>query len=137
MEIIAIYTVIYTVSGITLISLDEQFRMQMEPFSASYIDRINSLKALHDSGCKTWVSIEPYPTPNFIEQNFEEILNAISFVDKIIFGRLNYNSKVSDFPNHRDFYDTLAMKVIAFCKANNMNYHIKEGTITNFGGATP
>jgi hypothetical protein len=39
---------------------------------------------LHDAGCKTWVSIEPYPTPNFIEQDLNDILCAISFCDKII-----------------------------------------------------
>ena len=35
------------------------------------------LKYLHDNDCKTWVSIEPYPTPNFIEQDFDEILKAV------------------------------------------------------------
>ena len=59
-------------------------------------ERIAALRTLHDAGCKTWVSIEPYPTPNFIEQDLNEILEAISFCDKIIFGRLNYNKKVSE-----------------------------------------
>ena len=75
--------------GITLISLDETFRKEMEPNTAPYQDRIAALRALHDAGCKTWVSIEPYPTPNFIEQDINEILEVISFCDKIIFGRLN------------------------------------------------
>jgi DNA repair photolyase len=60
-------------------------------------DRIKALKILHEKGCKTWVSIEPYPTPNIIEQNLSAILNAIGFVDKIIFGRLNYNKKGTQF----------------------------------------
>lgn len=47
--------------GITLISLDENYRERMEPGAASYADRLASLRALHDAGCKTWVSIEPYP----------------------------------------------------------------------------
>ena len=81
--------------GITLVSLDEVFRQEMEPNSAPYQERIDALRILHNAGCKTWVSIEPYPTPNFIEQDLNEILEAISFCDKIIFGRLNYNKKVS------------------------------------------
>lgn len=116
--------------GITLISLSEDFRQEMEPNSAPYLERIASLRALHDAGCKTWVSIEPYPTPNFIEQDFAEILNAINFVDKIIFGRLNYNKKVSEYKDFKQFFNVLAQHTIDFCKTRGIDYHIKNGTIT-------
>lgn len=116
--------------GITLISLNEEFRKKMEPGSAPYKDRITSLKYLHDNGCKTWVSIEPYPTPNFIEQDFDEILEAVSFADKIIFGRLHYNKKVSEYKDYKKYYNELAYKVIDFCERNNIEYHIKNKTIT-------
>ena len=42
--------------GITLITLDEVYREQMEPGAASCADRLAALRALHDAGCKTWVS---------------------------------------------------------------------------------
>ena len=116
--------------GITLVSLDEGFRKEMEPNTASYQDRITSLRALHDAGCKTWVSIEPYPTPNFIEQDLNEILEAVGFCDKIIFGRLNYNKKVSEYKDYRAYFNELAERVIAYCEANGKQYHIKDGTIT-------
>lgn len=116
--------------GITLISLNEDFRKEMEPGSAPYKDRINALRYLHDKNCKTWVSIEPYPTPNFIEQNLSDILNELSFVDKIIFGRLNYNAKVSKYKDYKKFFNEMANLVINYCKSNNKQYHIKEGTIT-------
>lgn len=116
--------------GITLVSLDENFRQDMEPNTAPYQERINALRALHDAGCKTWVSIEPYPTPNFIEQDFNEILEAIAFCDKIIFGRLNYNKKVSEYKEYKTFFNQLADKVIAYCEANDKQYHIKDGTVT-------
>ena len=116
--------------GITLVSLDEGFRTEMEPNTAPYQERIAALRALHDAGCKTWVSIEPYPTPNFIEQDLSEILEAISFCDKIIFGRLNYNKKVSEYKNHKAYFNELAERVIAYCEANGKQYHIKDGTIT-------
>lgn len=116
--------------GITLVSLDEDFRKEMEPNTAPYDKRINALKALHDAGCKTWVSIEPYPTPNFIKQDLREILDAISFCDKIIFGRLNYNKKVSEYKDYKNFFNECAQTVIDYCKENNKAFHIKEGTIT-------
>ena len=116
--------------GITLVSLDEGFRTEMEPNTAPYQERIAALRALHDAGCKTWVSIEPYPTPNFIEQDLSEILEAISFCDKIIFGRLNYNKKVSEYKEHKVYFNELAERVIAYCEANGKQYHIKDGTIT-------
>ena len=116
--------------GITLVSLDEGFREEMEPNTASYKDRIAALRALHDAGCKTWVSIEPYPTPNFIEQDLNDILEAIGFCDKIIFGRLNYNKQVSEYKDHKDYFNKLAEQVIAYCKTNDKQYHIKDGTLS-------
>lgn len=114
--------------GITLISLNEDFRKEMEPNSAPYRDRIDSLKFLHDNGFNTWVSIEPYPTPNIIEQDLLEILKSISFVDKIIFGRLNYNKKVTQFKEYQEYYNKLTYETIEFCEKNNIEYHIKDGT---------
>lgn len=116
--------------GITLVSLDENYRNRVEPGSAKYKDRIEALWNLHKKGCQTWVSIEPYPTPNIIEQDLEKILDAISFVDKIIFGRTNYNAEISKYLKHKEFYNQLSQMVIDFCTINNKKYHIKEGTIT-------
>jgi DNA repair photolyase len=115
--------------GITLISLEEEFRKKIEPGAASYKDRIKALKTLHEKGCKTWVSIEPYPTPNIIEQNLSKILDAVGFVDKIIFGRLNYNKSVTQFKEKNIFYKNSADTVIEFCEKNKMEFHIKKGTI--------
>ncbi len=97
--------------GIILISLNEDYRQDSEPGSAPYIDRIEHLKYLHKKGFKTWVSIEPYPTPNIISQDFSSILESIKYVDKIIFGRLNYNKQVIDF-----------------CNNNNIQQYIKNDT---------
>jgi len=114
--------------GITLISLDENYRKKFEPNSAPYTERINSLKYLHNKGYKTWVSIEPYPTPNIIEQDFSKILEQISFVDKIIFGRLNYNKKVREYKEYQEFYNNLSDIVVDYCIKNSKEYHIKNGT---------
>ena len=117
--------------GITLVSLSEDFRALMEPHTAPFQERIAALRTLHDLGCKTWVSIEPYPTPNIIEQDFDAILDAIGFVDKIIFGRMHYNKKVTEYKDHKQFFNDLSDRVVEFCKNRNMDYHIKTGTKTD------
>lgn len=117
--------------GITLISLDEDFRSKMEPNAATYAERIRALRKLHEAGCKTWVSIEPYPTPNIIEQEYDKILKEISFVDKIIFGRLNYNKDVTSYKKHKEFFNALARQTMDFCDKRGIKYHIKNGTMTD------
>ncbi len=114
--------------GITLVSLVENFRKEYEPNTAPFKDRVVALRYLHDEGAKTWVSIEPYPTPNFIQQDLSKILQSVSFVDKIIFGALNYNSKTSAFKHKKEFYKSCVKSVIGFCKKNKIQYHIKKGT---------
>lgn len=114
--------------SITLVSLGSKFKNFFEPGAAPFEARIKSLKYLHDHGLKTWVSMEPYPTPNLVKQDLVEILNKIKFVDKIIFGKLNYNVKVTEFQDNKDFYDKCADTVIGFCEKNGIEYHIKYGT---------
>ena len=116
--------------GITLVSLDESFRKKMEPGSAPLKKRLDALKVLHNAGCKTWISIEPYPTPNIIEQNLSEILEAVSFVDRIIFGRMNYNTAVTAYDGQKKFFNDCAAEVIEFCSKRGIDYHIKEGTVS-------
>ncbi len=115
--------------GITLISLNEQYRERVEPGAAPYAERLDALKALHEKGRKTWVSIEPYPTPNLIDQDLDTLLQAIVFTDKIIFGRTNYSKEVSSYTDHKKFFDQQAKKVIKFCLEHNIKYHIKSGTM--------
>jgi len=102
--------------GITLVSLDENFRAAYEPYSAPYSERISSLRQLHQRGLKTWVSIEPFPTPNIGEQDLSAILQKISFVDKIVFGRMNYNPQVLRYRDWQAFYEMCTCLVTDFCK---------------------
>lgn len=115
--------------GITLVSLNQDFKESFEPFSAPYEQRIKSLYNLHIAGLKTWVSIEPYPTPNLDKkQDLTRLLNKIKFVDRIIFGKLNYNVLSSKFVNNSEFYEECADKVTKFCSKNGIDCHIKFGT---------
>lgn len=123
--------------GITLVSLNDNFKSKFEQFSAPYKERVGSLKKLAQAGLNTWASMEPYPTPELDETagNIENILENIGFVKKIIFGKLNYNrlanydsNSASVWKNNEGFYKEMVEKVINFCKKNNIKYHIKSGT---------
>lgn len=116
--------------GITLVSLSEDFRKQYELGADPIDDRLASLRALHDVGCKTWVSIELYLTPNIIEQKLSDLLCSISFVDKIIFGQMNYNKAITGYKERKEFFNQCAEEVINFCNKKRIAFHIKEGTIT-------
>lgn len=116
--------------GITLVSLSEAFQNEYEPYAAPIQARLAALRNLSEQGARTWVSIEPYPTPNIIEQDLGTILESIRFTDRIIFGRLHYNKVVSVYKDYQAFYNKCAAKVIDFCTQNNIEYHIKNGTVS-------
>lgn len=117
--------------GITLISLDESYRESDEPGAAPYRERIAALEKLSKKGYKTWVSMEPYPTPNIINQDINSVLGAVSFADRIIFGRTNYNSLISSYPNVKDWYNDRVIDVLSFCEKHEIESYIKHGTWTN------
>lgn len=91
--------------GISLVSLNEDFRRKWEPGAAPYRERIGALRELHDLGCSTLVHIEPYPTPNIIEQDLGELLDTVSFADEIWFGGWNYNNLAKQYPGYSEFYE--------------------------------
>ena len=115
--------------GITLVSLSEEFRAFYEPGTAPYAERVAALRALHDAGCRTWVSMEPYPTPNIVEQSLEEVLGEVAFVDKIVFGRMNYNKAVSQYPGAKEWYARKALRVREFCEERGIECYVKKGTL--------
>ena len=123
--------------GITLVSLNNEFKKRFESLAAPYTSRIKALEFLHNEGKKTWISMEPYPTPNLDSgQDLKQILKSIRFVDRIVFGKLNYNMKSTQFENSGLFYEKCAEEVIHFCIKNKMEYHIKFGTQNQYNKKT-
>lgn len=106
--------------GISLVSLNEAFRERWEPNAVSYSARIRALKSLHDKGCRTYVHIEPYPTPNILEQNLADLLKAVEFVDNIYFSGWNYNNIVKQSLDYNKFYSSQISKVRDFCSEHNI-----------------
>lgn len=117
------------VYGITLVSLNEDYRSEAEPGAAPYAERIASLRRLHDAGHTTWASMEPYPSPNVIDQDLIEVLESVSFVDRIIFGRTNYNKDVSEYRNVKQWYADKAHEVMSWCGQHEIACYIKKGTL--------
>lgn len=116
--------------GITLVSLDEEYRKVWEPGAAPLADRLASLRDIKEAGGRTWVSAEPYPTPNIVEQDPDEFLEALGCADKIVFGRMNYvKTAGSGYPDNRRFYRDCAERVMAYCRRNGKSCHIKAGTM--------
>ena len=116
--------------GISLVSLSEPFRAEWEPGAAPVEARIASLRTLAGKGCRTWVSIEPYPTPNIDPgaADVERLLEALSFVDRMVFGKWNYNRLASAYERENSFYGDVAARVAEWCARNGKSLHIKSGT---------
>ena len=107
--------------GISIVSLNSQFKEKYEPFSSPYELRINSLLKLHQAGYRTWVNMEPYPVPEIDPSawNIENLLEKLKFVDKIRLSGWNYNSTVKK--KGRKFYWKIAEKFRSFCEKNYLN----------------
>ena len=67
--------------GFSLVSLDEDFRRRWEPSTAPFSERIAAARVLHEKGLRTRVHIEPYPTPNIVEQDITAIYGGPQFSD--------------------------------------------------------
>lgn len=118
--------------GITAVSLSEDFRKDWEPGTPPVSDRIAGLARLADQAAWTWVSIEPYPTPNIdaTASRITPLLNELDFADKFIFGRLNYTPAVSQYLKRvdPDFYLTVAREIAVWCRVRGKGLHIKDKT---------
>jgi DNA repair photolyase len=104
------------VLGISLVSLDEGFRERFEPGAAPYADRIAALERLHAAGRRTLVHIEPYPTPNIVEQEIRPLLEAVAFVDELYFGGWNYSPLAGAGADRGAFYREQGRIARAFCR---------------------
>jgi DNA repair photolyase len=117
--------------GITVVSLSEDFRQEWEPGAPPVASRIEGLRSIAEQGAWTWVSVEPYPTPNIDPSagDPEPLLEELRFIDKFIFGRLNYTKEVTEYlRSDREFYLRAARQVVSWCQANGKGLHIKKRT---------
>ncbi|TPN11674.1 radical SAM protein [Mesorhizobium sp. B2-1-2] len=84
----------------TLTSLDEQFSRKWERNAADPADRIAALKAFHDRGIFTWVSLEPTLD---VEASLAIVEATHEFVDLYKVGRANYLKEITRTTDWRDY----------------------------------
>jgi DNA repair photolyase len=112
--------------GVTITSLDENFRKDLEPFSVSYTPRIKVLEVLEANKILTYLSCEPiFPVE---EANPIEIVNKLRpVVDLFEFEKWS-KYRIQGIPeyyykNYSDeYYFGMFKELISFCEANNINY---------------
>jgi DNA repair photolyase len=117
--------------GITVTSLNPGYVEEWEPKAAPPDDRIRGLSALSQAGARTWVSLEPYPTPNIdpTAENLDVLLAVLRPFDKLVFGKMNYVPAVKAYEKlDPSFYERIAGRFIAWCEANGKSYHVKRST---------
>lgn len=128
--------------GISMNTLDDEFRLQVEPCASSVNDRIETLKMLKNNGIKTYVFISPiFPAITDCESLIEAVKNT---VDEIYLENLNlrgsYKKTVMDFikkfrpslielynniyyKNQTIYWDNLKEQLInEYLEKNNINY---------------
>jgi len=119
----------YVRHGMTIVSLDNQFYSRFEPNAASPQFRIETLKLCKGKWKEfTWVSIEPYPPSAIYKQNLEMLLEQLTFVDLIIFGKWNYDKRANTEEARREYADDIFV-LSDFCKSNGIRLHVKSNTL--------
>jgi DNA repair photolyase len=84
----------------TLTSLDDRFSLKWERNAALPGDRITALKAFHDRGIFTWVSLEPTLDCN---ASLEVVKATHAMVDLYKVGRANYLKEITKTTDWRDY----------------------------------
>jgi DNA repair photolyase len=118
--------------GTTITSLDEAFRVELEPFTASYQERIHVLETLKANKISTYLSCEPtMPTPesdlSAIVQKLEGIVDLFDFGMYSNKGDFDYTPK--QYLKHYGedkFYLDIFSKAIQYCIENRINYCISS-----------
>jgi DNA repair photolyase len=105
--------------GITLCFVDDTLRQEWEPEAASVEERLSILKAAHQAGIFTWVSLEPVIDP---EQALDVIRIASPFVRFWKVGKLNHNKAVEASIDWKQFLTDVEL-LLSKLKAK---YYIKD-----------
>ena len=103
----------------TLTSLDPAFSQKWEEAAALPDDRLAALKAFHDRGIFTWVSLEPTID---VEASLAIVEATHGFVDLFKIGRANYLKEITRTTDWEDY----THRMIELCAKLNVKHYIKE-----------
>jgi len=118
----------YVCQGMTIVSLEGDFWKKFEPNTIAprlRLDLLEDCKSHHDF---VWVSMEPYPPSVIYKQDIRELLEELSFVDLIVFGKWNYDSRAKTEEARREYCENITI-LTDFCKDNNIRLHVKSDTL--------
>jgi len=102
----------------TLTTLDDSFSRKWEPNAALPEDRIAALKAFHERGIFTWVSLEPTLD---CESSMTIIESTHGFVDLFKIGRANY----LPMTNSTD-WESYTHRIVALCERLGVRKYVKK-----------
>lgn len=102
----------------TITSMDDAFAKKWEPGAALTSDRIAALKAFHEAGIYTWVSMEPTLD---VEASMRIISETHSFINLFKIGRVNYlpMTKTTDWKSYTH-------RIIELCNKLGVAHYIKK-----------
>lgn len=109
----------HTQLGVTVCFTDDKMRQEWEPHASTVGERFSLLKAAHDRGIYTWVSLEPVINPH---QALSVIKKAASYVDYWKIGKINHMKSIEGLVEWKRF----AEDVEALLKKISANYYIKN-----------
>jgi DNA repair photolyase len=129
--------------GISLNTMDDDFRKLIEVRASTVEDRINTLKTLRENGIKNWLFMSPmFP---YLSDYKEIIERTQNFVDYYAFENLNlragykfrvlklikqkYNTLYKDYEdiyihNNLLFWNNLEKEIVSYCEDNNIKYRM-------------
>jgi DNA repair photolyase len=129
--------------GVSINTLDDIFRKEIEPFAASISKRISTLKSLRDNGISNYLFLSPI-FPEITK--FKDIIQATEgFVDQYCFENLNLrgaylprvlnlierkHNKLFEIYNtifkkkNYSYWDELETEINEFCQNKPLNYKI-------------
>lgn len=103
----------------TLTTLDDDFSRKWERGAALPADRIATLRAFHDAGIFTWVSLEPTLD---IESSLAIVRETHEYVDLYKIGQANYLKEITRTTDWRGY----TLRMIDLCRDLGAAHYIKK-----------
>ena len=109
--------------GITISFIDDKTRQKWEPDAGSIENRLRMLKAAHETGIRTWVSLEPVIDP---DQALAVIREALPYVDFWKVGKLNHMKAFEEKIDWPRFRSDVLFLFAENGKNPETDYYIKQ-----------
>jgi DNA repair photolyase len=103
----------------TLTTLDERFSRKWERNAPLPMDRIATLRAFHEAGIFTWVSLEPTLD---VDASMEIVRTTHGFVDLFKIGKANYLKEITRITD----WCSYTQRMIELCQRLNVKHYIKR-----------